>query len=139
MADLVTGDAVVLELRLAKLASRAVARLLDLLVQLVAVIFGAIALPMLIAGLDEALQAAVILVSVVTLLVGYPVAMETLTRGRTLGKMALGAAGRARRRRPHPVAPRAQAGAGRRRRDLAAQRRAGRLQLAALDEGQASR
>jgi len=39
---------------------------------------------------DDALAAALALVTVVLVLVGYPVAFETLTRGRTLGKLWLG-------------------------------------------------
>ena len=39
---------------------------------------------------DDALAAALGLVFLLTVIVGYPVAFETLTRGRSLGKMALG-------------------------------------------------
>ncbi|MGA6164045.1 RDD family protein [Amycolatopsis magusensis] len=91
MSELVTGDAVVLRLRVAAVPTRCLAFLLDVLLQ-AAVLFGLL----LVAGLalattlDEALFLTVSLVLVVLTLVGYPVAMESLSGGRTLGKMALG-------------------------------------------------
>ena len=90
MNDLVTGDAVVLELRLAKLASRAVAFGIDVIVM--GTVFGVLLLALsgLLSSADGALVATVTLVLVVSVFVGYPVAVETLTRGRTLGKMAMG-------------------------------------------------
>jgi uncharacterized RDD family membrane protein YckC len=88
--DLVTGEAVVVELRLARFASRGLALMVDALLLLalgaVAVFMAAAAL----GSLDDALATAVTLALVVGLLVGVPVTFETLTRGRTLGKMALG-------------------------------------------------
>ena len=90
MSDLVTGEAVVLELRLARLASRAVALAIDLTVQLLVFFVGALGFGLLGPSLDSALFAAVSIVWTVTILFGYPVTFETLTRGRSLGKMALG-------------------------------------------------
>ncbi|WP_158885473.1 RDD family protein [Amycolatopsis anabasis] len=88
-SELVTGDAVVLELRLATLASRGVAFALDVLVQ-----FAALFLFFLVLGAvgfaDQALAIAVMLTLFVLVRVGYPVIFETLAGGRTLGKMALG-------------------------------------------------
>ncbi|NKQ57350.1 RDD family protein [Amycolatopsis sp. K13G38] len=84
-----TGDAVVLELRLARLASRGLAFALDVLVQ--AVLLVALVLVVVLAGPDDgALRAAVLLSVLVLVRVGYPVLFETLTGGRTLGKMAFG-------------------------------------------------
>ncbi|HVL86332.1 MAG TPA: RDD family protein [Pseudonocardia sp.] len=90
MSDLVTGDAVVLELRVAKLASRAVAFAID-----VAVMVTAFGLLLLVAAdavgaLDDALSAAVGLVILIAIFVAYPVTVETLSRGRSLGKLAMG-------------------------------------------------
>ena len=90
MADLVTGEAVVLDLRLARLPSRAVAISLDLFVQ-VCMLYGL----MFLVGTatvanDGALVAAVALVGTVLVLVGYPVLFETLTRGKSLGKLVFG-------------------------------------------------
>ncbi|HEX2810620.1 MAG TPA: RDD family protein [Kineosporiaceae bacterium] len=89
-ADLVTGEAVVLDLRPASFATRALALVLDLIIQ-AAVLFAAILLLALTArGMDAAATAAVILAIVVSVLVGLPVAVETLTRGRSVGKLAAG-------------------------------------------------
>ncbi len=92
MTGLVTGEAVLLDLRLAKLPSRALAFLLDLFLQVVVLIVAVIGLAALgsAAGLDDALMFALVLATVVAIIVGYPTLMETLTGGRTLGKMALG-------------------------------------------------
>jgi uncharacterized RDD family membrane protein YckC len=90
VSELVVGEAVVLELRLAKLASRALALALDLGVQLLLVIFGSFVVVGVALQVDDALAAAMILVFYLAVILGYPVAFETLTRGRSLGKMALG-------------------------------------------------
>ncbi|QRP45011.1 RDD family protein [Amycolatopsis sp. FDAARGOS 1241] len=89
-SDLVTGEAVVLDLRVAKLASRGVAMLIDVLVQaaflLIVVVVVAVASP----DLDPALSVALLLTVFVLVVIGYPVLFETLSRGRSLGKLALG-------------------------------------------------
>jgi uncharacterized RDD family membrane protein YckC len=90
MSDLVTGDAVVLELRLAKLASRSLALAIDLAVQFAALLIVTFVVSGVGASVDGALAAAIGLTFFVAVVVGYPVAMETATRGRTLGKIALG-------------------------------------------------
>jgi uncharacterized RDD family membrane protein YckC len=87
---LVTGEAVALDLRVARFPSRAVALALDITLQLFAIGVIGVAVGRAADGMDEALTRAVALVSVVAVIVGYPALMETLTRGRTLGKMALG-------------------------------------------------
>jgi uncharacterized RDD family membrane protein YckC len=90
VTDLVTGEAVVLELRLAKLASRLLSLLIDLIVQGVLLVVGLLVIGGVAGSADDAAAAAIVLVFLVLVIVGYPVAFETLTRGRTLGKMALG-------------------------------------------------
>ncbi|MFC9299633.1 RDD family protein [Streptomyces sp. NPDC057011] len=90
MSDLVTGDAVVLGLRPARLPSRALAIVLDLVVYLAAYVILTIGLAYAIASLDVAAQAAVSVASFLLLLVGVPIAVETLTHGRSLGKLACG-------------------------------------------------
>ena len=90
MSDLVTGDAVVLELRLATLASRSLALAIDLAVQFAVLLAGTFVVSGVGASVDGALGAALGLTFFVTVVVGYPVALETATRGRTLGKLALG-------------------------------------------------
>ena len=90
MSDLVTGEAVPLEMRLAKFPSRALAILIDLVVLFI----GGLVVLTIIGGattnLDTAAAAAVAISSLVLLLVGVPTTVETLTRGRSVGKLALG-------------------------------------------------
>ena len=90
MSDLVVGEAVVLELRLAKLASRALALALDLAVQLLLIVIGSFVVIGVVIQVDDALGAALVLAFYVAIVLGYPVAFETLSRGRSLGKLALG-------------------------------------------------
>jgi uncharacterized RDD family membrane protein YckC len=90
VTDLVTGEAVVLDVPCARFPSRMVALLLDMTLQLM--LFIAV---LLIAGaagtrLDAASAAAVGITTIVVIIIGYPATFETLTRGRSLGKMALG-------------------------------------------------
>lgn len=87
MSEIVTGDAVVLDLPCARFPTRSLGHVIDMLVQiplLFAIAAGAANMP------NEAATAAVWIVGYVLVLVGYPVIFETLSRGKTLGKMALG-------------------------------------------------
>jgi uncharacterized RDD family membrane protein YckC len=91
VSDVVTGEAVALELRLAQLPSRLTAAVLDLIVMAAA--YGVIITLILESGVarhDLALFQGLAFGFGAVVFLGYPVAMETLTRGRTLGKMALG-------------------------------------------------
>ncbi|MFI8168259.1 RDD family protein [Streptomyces sp. NPDC085931] len=90
MSELVTGEAVALELRPARLPSRALAVLLDLVAAMAVYVAVTIALVASTASLDEAAQTALSIASFVLVLVGAPIAVETLSRGRSLGKMACG-------------------------------------------------
>ncbi|WP_191248764.1 RDD family protein [Amycolatopsis deserti] len=84
-----TGEAVVLELPIAQVASRAAAFAIDVAVQAAALVLFMLALS--VSGVtDEALFAALALSFFVLVRVGYSVLFETLSRGRTLGKMAMG-------------------------------------------------
>lgn len=85
-----TGEAVVLGLRTAKLPSRAVAVLLDLVVEVAAFFICAVALMVIQPNLDGAAAAAVMLSLTVFFLVALPILVETLTRGKSLGKLAFG-------------------------------------------------
>ena len=87
---MVTGEAVALELRVARLASRSLAVAIDLALQVLALLMVSVVVGGAIGFSDSALQAALTLVSVLAVVLGYPVIWETLTRGRTPGKMALG-------------------------------------------------
>ncbi|KJY16080.1 MULTISPECIES: RDD family protein [Streptomyces] len=90
MSDLVTGDAVVLGLRPARLPSRALAILLDLAVYVTVYVLLTIGLTLATASLDPAAQAAIGVAGFLLLLVGIPIAVETLSHGRSLGKLACG-------------------------------------------------
>jgi uncharacterized RDD family membrane protein YckC len=90
VADVVTGEAVALDLRAAQLPSRALAFVIDVVVQAVLLvvlvwIYGAV-LP----DIDEAMASAVLIGTLVLVVVVWPVAWETLSHGRSLGKMAMG-------------------------------------------------
>lgn len=89
MAELVTGEAVALDLRVARMPSRALALLLDMMIQYV-MLNVLLYLSVMTAVLDTALGVGFSILSSIIVLIGYPTAFETLTRGRTLGKMALG-------------------------------------------------
>ncbi|MFI7021027.1 RDD family protein [Streptomyces sp. NPDC050164] len=90
MSELVTGEAVALELRPARLPSRALAVLLDLVVAVAVYVAVTIAIVVSTASLDEAAQTALSIATFVLVLVGGPIAVETLSHGRSLGKMACG-------------------------------------------------
>ena len=90
MQPFVTGEAVALDLRPAALPSRVVAGLLDALLQ-VGLFVGIGALVEAVgATTSEAADRALGILLLVVVLIGYPVTFETLMRGRTPGKAALG-------------------------------------------------
>lgn len=86
----VTGDAVVLDVDVAQLPVRALAILIDLIVMGVGYVIGLLLWGAASTRYDDALSAAIMVIFTVAVVVGYPVAIETATRGRSLGKMALG-------------------------------------------------
>ena len=86
----VTGDAVVLDVQIAQLPVRAVSAMIDVIVVFIAYTIGVVLWATTLTQFDTALSVAVLIIFTVLPLVGYPVAFETATRGRSLGKMALG-------------------------------------------------
>jgi uncharacterized RDD family membrane protein YckC len=94
-AQLLTGEAVEVEVRYARLGSRALALLIDILLQL-AIALAAMLLALLIASalpgdlVDEAFLQAASVTSLIIGLIVFPVVTETLTNGRSAGKRALG-------------------------------------------------
>ncbi len=86
----VTGDAVVLDVQIAQLPVRALGALIDLVVMVVGYLIGLLLWGAASARYDEALTGAIMVIFTVAVVVGYPVAMETATRGRSLGKFAMG-------------------------------------------------
>jgi uncharacterized RDD family membrane protein YckC len=89
MTEVVTGEAVVLDVPVARFPSRMIAIIIDMTVQIILI---GIILGVLIgtAHLNAAWLAAVVVATLILVLVGYPTAFETLSRGRSLGKLALG-------------------------------------------------
>jgi uncharacterized RDD family membrane protein YckC len=89
MSTVVTGEAVAIDLRPARLGSRMIAGLLDLAIQTF-ILYATLVLAVLIVHpTDDALTTAVVLVVYVSTMLGYPVGCETFLRGRTLGKMVM--------------------------------------------------
>lgn len=90
MPQIVTGEAVALELRIAQLPSRVVAAAIDF------ALMGAAFAVLLAAGVglvghtDDATASALVIVAMLLIFLGYPLTMETLLRGRTVGKMTMG-------------------------------------------------
>jgi uncharacterized RDD family membrane protein YckC len=87
---IVTGEAVALEVRPAGIGSRGVGLAIDLLAQYALILFVSLVATNLLGGLDTAGAQAAYIVLMVLIILGYPVGMETLWRGRTLGKAAMG-------------------------------------------------
>jgi uncharacterized RDD family membrane protein YckC len=93
-----TGEAVHLDVRVARLGSRVLARLIDIVIQVVLAYALTIVLLLLLllgsmAGIvevDDAVFGVVQIITLVVTFIGYPVFMETMTRGRTMGKLVLG-------------------------------------------------
>ena len=89
-APVVTGDAVVLDVQIAQLPVRAVGALIDIVLMVIGYVLGVVLWSITLMQLDSALSAAILVIFTVLVLVGYPLAFETATRGRTLGMMAMG-------------------------------------------------
>ncbi|WP_331461279.1 RDD family protein [Micromonospora tarapacensis] len=94
-AGLVSGEAVHLDVRAARIGSRVLALLLDVLLQLVAglllaALFGLVLATLPYGMVDAAAEQALLTIGLVLLLVGYPVLFERLNHGRTPGKAAVG-------------------------------------------------
>lgn len=91
MRDVITGEAVVVELPLAQLATRSLAFAVD-----VTLLIGLNVLILILYAFtgvydsDPAFAAAMSIGTAVLTLVGIPVTVETLTRGRSLGKLIFG-------------------------------------------------
>src|SRR5215469_2571918 len=89
MTEIVTGEAVPLDLPAAAFPSRIVALLIDTVAQVA--LFLLVFIPVVATTSHNASYAAATFVaSFVVVFIGYPTAFETLSRGKTLGKLALG-------------------------------------------------
>jgi uncharacterized RDD family membrane protein YckC len=92
VAEVVTGEAVVLEVPCARFPSRLLALGIDVLIQviLIVVLFLVVGVAADGGRLNVASASAVGITVLVAAIVGYPVLWETLTRGASPGKYALG-------------------------------------------------
>jgi uncharacterized RDD family membrane protein YckC len=88
---IITGEAVALEVRAASVLSRLLAAALDLVLYAVVGI-GVTMVVTAVPPSDEAALAAVIVATIATVMVVIPTMVETMTRGRSLGKLAAGLA-----------------------------------------------
>jgi uncharacterized RDD family membrane protein YckC len=88
--DLVTGEAVALDLPAAGLGARMVSGLIDVAVTVVLLL--AVLLLAFVGAIrtDGALMWVAWVGSLITVLVAFPTTVETLTRGKSLGKLAMG-------------------------------------------------
>ena len=87
-----TGEAVSLDLHPTGFVLRAAGALIDVVAQILVLIVAltALSITTLSLGTEEAVQAALFIVTVVVCLVGIPMTVETLTKGKSLGKLVVG-------------------------------------------------
>jgi uncharacterized RDD family membrane protein YckC len=91
MAEVVTGEAVVLDLAVARFPNRILAQVIDIAVELVVIgIINGVIFDQAAQHLNAASAAALWITGYVLIIVAYPVTFETLSRGKTLGKLVLG-------------------------------------------------
>jgi len=88
--DLVTGEAVALELPAAGIAMHALSGILDVAIALFTLMVGLFVVQILTQDTDAAMASVAMTVLLVLIFVVLPTATETLTRGRSVGKFATG-------------------------------------------------
>ncbi len=86
----VIGEAVAIELPVASVVSRVASRLIDIVVLAVLLALLALAATAASADVSGAVQRTVGLLCVIVVVVVFPAALETLTRGKSVGRYALG-------------------------------------------------
>lgn len=89
-AALVSGEGVRLELATAGVGSRVVAAAIDAALQLIVLFLLVLFTGLLVGRSDDAALGALAILELVLVLAGYPIVSEWLTRGRTVGKLAMG-------------------------------------------------
>jgi uncharacterized RDD family membrane protein YckC len=90
MPEVVTGDAVVLDVPIAQLPMRAVGALIDIAVIVIGYLVALMLWAATLTQFDEAVTGAIMVIFTVLVFVGYPLVFETATRGRSVGKMVMG-------------------------------------------------
>ena len=88
--DLVTGEAVALDLPPASIGARIASGLIDVVVTFVLLVVAILLFTVAALGSDDALLTVAYIGTIITVFVVFPVTLETLTRGRSLDKLALG-------------------------------------------------
>jgi uncharacterized RDD family membrane protein YckC len=88
--EVVTGEGVAVELPIASLPLRLASGAIDVILTYVLLIAVGIAAGVLTASSSRAVVATAVLLSVILVAVGLPTILETVTRGRTVGKLVLG-------------------------------------------------
>ncbi len=88
--DLVIGEAVALDLPAASLGSRMVSGLIDVTVTAILLVFIIFTFTLAALQTDDALLQVALIGTMVTVFLVVPTTVETLTRGKSLGKLAMG-------------------------------------------------
>jgi len=88
--DLVTGEAVALELPPAGIAMHALSGFLDVAITLLTLMVGLFIVGLTTQGADAAIASVAVTVLLVLVFAVLPTSLETLTRGRSVGKFATG-------------------------------------------------
>jgi uncharacterized RDD family membrane protein YckC len=88
--DLVTGEGVAVEVPAASVASRMASGAIDIALAVALLIGGFLVLSVALLNASDAVLGIVAITYTTLVLVGVPATLETTTRGRTLGKLALG-------------------------------------------------
>jgi uncharacterized RDD family membrane protein YckC len=89
VSDIVSGEAVIVDVPVARFPSRMTAILIDVTVQFVALVILAIVIGVA-TGLNGAWGSVALLTAWIAVIAGYPIIFETLSRGKSLGKLAMG-------------------------------------------------
>jgi uncharacterized RDD family membrane protein YckC len=86
---LLPADAAVLDVQIAQLPVRAVGALIDIAVVVVGYLLGLMLWAATLTRLDDAATSAILIIVAVLVMLGYPLMLETATRGRSVGKIMM--------------------------------------------------
>jgi uncharacterized RDD family membrane protein YckC len=88
--DMITGEGVAVEVPVASVAARMASGAIDVIVTIVVLIAGVFAIGFVAGGVSDAVLGVLFIGLSVLAFIVLPTAVETLSRGRSLGRMALG-------------------------------------------------
>ena len=86
----VTSEAVEVDLPVASVLQRCLSGLIDLIVLVVALFLASLVIGLVIPEVSNAIAQSLLVVTVVLLVLGIPITTETVTRGKTVGKLTTG-------------------------------------------------